>query len=102
MTEPRYQDVPVDPAQWSAGLRLQQTVDGDDFSPASTVDVLYPVTEEPIATAPFGDAATIGAAVRAAHSAFPGWSHTPWDARRDGGLGVYEHSQTMVVNVLRP
>lgn len=83
MTEPMYQDVPVDPAQWLAGLGLQQTVGGEDCPPASTVDVPYPATEETIATAPFGDAATIAAAVLAAHSSFPAWSRTSWEQRRE-------------------
>lgn len=83
MTEPIYQDVPVDTAQWLAGLRLQQTVGGEDWAPTSTVDVPYPATEETIATAPFGDATTVDAAVRAAHSAFPAWSRTTWEQRRE-------------------
>jgi len=82
MTDTLYSDAPADPAAWIASLDLQQTVNGADARPASYAHVPYPGTELVIATAPVGDAATVDAAVRAAHAAFPGWAATPWADRQ--------------------
>jgi acyl-CoA reductase-like NAD-dependent aldehyde dehydrogenase len=82
MTDTLYRDAPTDPAAFIAALDLHQTVDGADAAPASHADVPYPGTERVIASAPVGDAATVDAAVRAAHAAFPGWAATPWVERQ--------------------
>jgi aldehyde dehydrogenase (NAD+) len=82
VTESLYDAAPESPADWIAGLDLQQTVNGADATATSHADVPYPATELVVASAPVGDAATVDAAVRAAHSAFPGWAATPWEERQ--------------------
>ena len=51
------------------------------LSPAATLPVVNPFTGEEFARAPLGDAATIGAAITAAHAAFPRVRSTPAHAR---------------------
>jgi acyl-CoA reductase-like NAD-dependent aldehyde dehydrogenase len=82
MSDPLYDSVPVSAADWIASLDLQQTVNGVDARATAWSDVPYPVTEAIIARAPLGDAATVDAAVTAAHRAFPGWAATPWAERQ--------------------
>jgi aldehyde dehydrogenase (NAD+) len=82
VTDSLYSSAPTSPADWISGLDLQQTVDGADAAASSRMDVPYPGTELVIASAPVGDAATVDAAVRAAHAAFPGWAATPWADRQ--------------------
>jgi aldehyde dehydrogenase (NAD+) len=82
MLDTLYSAAPASPAEWIATLDLQQTVGGADAAAASRADVPYPGTEAIVASAPVGDAATVDAAVLAAHAAFPGWSATPWAERQ--------------------
>jgi aldehyde dehydrogenase (NAD+) len=77
-----YTSAPASPADWIASLDLQQTVNGADATASSFAEVPYPGTEQTIATAPVGDAATVDAAVRAADAAFPAWAATPWAERQ--------------------
>lgn len=48
---------------------------------SDTIDVLDPATDQPVATVPMADAATVGAAIAAAASAFDGWAATPLSKR---------------------
>lgn len=54
-----------------------QLVDGE-----KTSDVINPATEEPVAPCPRGSEADLNAAVAAAKAAFPAWSATSLDERR--------------------
>jgi acyl-CoA reductase-like NAD-dependent aldehyde dehydrogenase len=82
MTDPLYDSAPISASDWIANLDLQQTVNGADAPATAWADVPYPVTEAIIARAPLGNAATVDAAVTAAHRAFPAWAATPWAERQ--------------------
>jgi aldehyde dehydrogenase (NAD+) len=83
MTDAIYAAAPADPVGWTAGLALAMTVDGADAPPATLAPVLDPGTETVVAEAPVADAAGTERAIAAAHRAFPAWSRTPWETRRD-------------------
>ncbi|MDE1145842.1 MAG: aldehyde dehydrogenase family protein [Azospirillaceae bacterium] len=83
MTDALYAAAPADPAAWVARLDLAMTVDGADAPAAGRAPVLDPASETVVATTPVADAAGTEAAIEAAHRAFPAWSRTSWEHRRD-------------------
>jgi acyl-CoA reductase-like NAD-dependent aldehyde dehydrogenase len=77
-----YRAAPAFIAEWVSGLDLHQTIGGENAAAAAHTDVTYPGSGQIVASAPAGDAATVDAAVRSAHTAFEGWARTPWAARQ--------------------
>lgn len=68
-------------------------VDGRMIAGASTLEVLNPATGRRLATCPRADLAQLHAAVAAAKKAFPAWSSTPIDARRQALLEIADAMQ---------
>lgn len=65
-------------------------IDGELVDGASTMDVINPATEQPVAACPRADKAQLEAAVAAAVSAFPKWKAVPFEERRRLLLKVCE------------
>lgn len=58
-------------------------IDGQLVPGAGSIDVVNPATEQSFATCPTASMDQLNAAVAAAKAAFPAWSETPWQERRD-------------------
>jgi acyl-CoA reductase-like NAD-dependent aldehyde dehydrogenase len=75
---------------------FNMVIDGKSIQSKKWFEVINPATGKAFARCPEGDASHVKDAIRAARAAFPGWSQTPLEKRKESILAI---SQALKANM---